>query len=208
MTATRAPAPANLRAQAAPMPLPPPVIRTILPVKSRTMGPCSAIVSAGDKAVDLAIMEQPALALLDHPVGVAAPRADFRPVRAVLYDGPVRAHLGRLAVEFDDDVGHEMDRAGTVVAGAGADVARKLCDCRAAGTLAEGGLPGAVLGEERGHAVVIAAVEPEAIFCEYLADRIFFFQRRHRSTLICGRLVPAWFDPPPSKDPRASWPGG
>src|SRR4051794_30118427 len=145
-----------------------------------------AIVSAGDEAVDLAVLEQPALALLDHLVGVAAAGADLWPVRAVLHDGPIRAHLGplefRAAVEPDNDVGHEVDRAGTVVAGPllisiGADVARKLRDRSPSRRLAEGGFPGAILGKERGHTLVIAAVEPEAILGQNLADRVFFFQR-------------------------------
>src|SRR5438067_2032236 len=48
----------------------------------------------GDEAVDLAIAEQPAAALLDHLIVIGAAGADLRAFRAVLHDGPIRADIG------------------------------------------------------------------------------------------------------------------
>src|SRR5262249_56581265 len=113
----------------------------------------------GDEAVDLAIAEQPFAVSLHQLVGIAAAGADlwdaWTVIRAVLHDGPVRAHLRRIAVERDDDVGDEMDRARPVGARAGANIARQLRDPGTAGCLAEGGVPSAVFGEQCRHAVVI-----------------------------------------------------
>src|SRR5260370_9383460 len=53
--------------------------------------------SGGDKAVDLAIAEQPSAVLLHHLVGVSAARPDLRAVGAVLHHGPVRPHPAALA---------------------------------------------------------------------------------------------------------------
>src|SRR5258706_12190566 len=64
-----------------------------------------------EKAVDLAVAEQPLPVLLDHLVGVATARADLRPRRAVLHHGPVGAHCRPFAVERDYDVGDEVDAA-------------------------------------------------------------------------------------------------
>src|SRR3981189_1978329 len=126
--------------------------------------PSMATASGRDEAVDLAVAEQPAPALLDHLVVIGAAGADLRPVRAVLDDGPVRADIGGvLAVEGDHDIGHEVDAARAVVAGPGADVAGQRGDRLATGRLAEGGLPGAVLGEQCRHPIIPTAVEPEAV---------------------------------------------
>src|SRR5215207_8018973 len=184
ITATRAPAAANTRALAAPMPLPPPVTRTVFPVKSSAIG---RLLFRPDEPVDLAVAEQPESVLLDHLVGVAAARTDFRPFRAVLNDGPVRAYVGGVVIELDGDVGHEMDRARPGFSRPGSDVARQLRDGGAAGALAEGGVPGAVPREQRGHAVIVAAVEPEAIFGQQLADRALFLKRGGH-----GLLQMAW----------------
>src|SRR5437016_5614392 len=74
--------------------------------------------AGGDKAVDLAVAEQPPAILLDHPVDIAAAGADRGatsfPWRAVLHHSPVRPHLGLLALEADHDVGGQMHRARAV----------------------------------------------------------------------------------------------
>src|SRR5882762_9316861 len=134
-----------------------------------------------DEAVDLAVAEHPAPALLYHLVVIGAAGADLRPGRAVLDDGPVRADIGGvLAVEGDHDIGHEVDPARAVVAGPGADVAGQRGDRLAAGRLAEGGLPGAVLGEQCRHPIIPTAVEPEAVLGQHLANGVFLFEHaRH-----------------------------
>src|SRR5438046_943237 len=142
----------------------------------------------GDKAVDLAIAEQPATAQPDHLIVIGAARADLRPVRTVLHDGPVRADIGGgLAVEGDHDIGHEMNAARALVAGAGADIAGQSSDRLAPGRLAEGGVPGAVLGEQSRHAVVPAAVEPEAVLGQDLANGVLFLE--HARHLLPYRSV-------------------
>src|ERR1700730_12702762 len=139
------------------------------------------VASAGDEAVDLAVAEQPAVVLFDHLVEIAAARADLGSVRAVLHDSPVGAHLGLFAVERDRDVGHQMDRTRPVVASARPDVARQPGDCGAAGALAKGSVPGAVLGEQCRHVIVAAAIEPEAILGQHLANGTLVLRRaRHR----------------------------
>src|SRR5215204_749938 len=120
ITATRAPAAAKARALVAPIPLPPPVTRTVFPVKSSAIG--RLLLFRPDEPVDLAVAEQPESVLLDHLVGVAAARTDFRPFRAVLNDGPVRAYVGGVVIELDGDVGHEMDRARPGFSRPGSDV--------------------------------------------------------------------------------------
>src|SRR5205085_6198764 len=92
---------------------------------------------------------------------------------------------GGLAVEGDDQIRDEMDAVRPLVAAPGADILGVGRDRLAAGRLAEGGLPGAVLGEQTGHAFEPAAVEPEAILGQDLANgvlllehsRHFFFSR-------------------------------
>src|SRR4051812_25558384 len=64
-----------------------------------------------DETVDLAIAEAPRAVLFRHLIGIGATRTDLRAVRAVLHDGPVRAHPRGAAVERDRDIGHEMDAA-------------------------------------------------------------------------------------------------
>src|SRR5712691_12859739 len=147
--------------------------------------------SGGDEAVDLAIAEQPSSVLLCHLVGVGAARPDLWPFGAVLHHGPVRAHLGALAVwstgQRDGDIGHQMHRARPVVAGLGTDVARQTRDRGAAGRLAKGGVPGTVLRKQRRHVVIAAAIEPKAILGHGLADGVLFLDRgRH------GRILPRW----------------
>src|ERR1043166_9767125 len=78
----------------------------------------------GDKAIDLAIAEQPSAPGLDHPVVIGAAGADLGTLRAVLHDRPVRTNIGRrFAVERDHDIGDHMDAARPVVAAPGADTA-------------------------------------------------------------------------------------
>src|SRR5688572_2962159 len=96
------------------------------PPTTRNRCAASSPTSIGDKAVDLAIAEPPDALLLDHAVGIAAAGADLRSLRAVLHHGPVGADLRLVAVQRDNDVGHQVDRARPVVAGAGSDVARLL----------------------------------------------------------------------------------
>src|SRR5260370_39263425 len=83
-----------------------------------------------------------------------------------------------------------MHGARPVVAGPGADIAGLLGDRGAAGRLAKGGVPGAGLAEQRRHVVIAAAIEPEAIFGEHLADRVLLLERgRHRRTPCkCGSI--------------------
>src|SRR5439155_12100235 len=130
--------------------------------------------SAGDEAIDLAVAEQPTAVLFDHLVEIAAARTDLRPSSgvfwAVLHHRPIGAHLGLLAIERDRNVGHQMDRARPVRAGSRPDVARQPGDRGAAGAHAEGGVPGAVLGEQCRHCVIAATVEPEAILGQDLAN--------------------------------------
>src|SRR6266498_414073 len=140
-----------------------------------------AIASAGDETIDLAVAEQPAAVLFDHLVEVAAARADLRPFRTVLDHGPVGADLGPIAVKRDRDVSDQMDRTRPVVAGLRPDVARPPGDRGAAGALAEGGVPGAVLGEQCRHVVIAATIEAEAVLRQHLANGVLFLERaRHR----------------------------
>src|SRR4051812_43862688 len=142
----------------------------------------------GDKAVDLAVAEQPAAALLDHLVVIGAAGADLRALRAVLHDGPVGTDIGGgVAVEGDHDIGHEMHAARALVAGPGADLAGQRGDRLAASRLAKGGLPGAVLGEQCRHAVIPAAVEPEAVLSQHLANGVLFLE--HARHLPSSRSV-------------------
>src|SRR5258708_2499663 len=92
----------------------------------------------------------------------------------VLMDPPAASAGCGFAVEGDNDIGDEMDAARALVAGPGADLAGQRGDRLAAGRLAESGFPGAVLGEQRRHAVVPAAVEAEAVFGQHLANGVFF----------------------------------
>src|SRR5260370_4089981 len=82
--------------------------------------------------------------------------------------------------------------AGAVLCPMGADIAGLLGDRGAAGRLAKGGVPGAVLAEQRRHVVIAAAIEPEAVFGEHLADRVLLLERgRHRrSPGKCGSIDP------------------
>src|SRR6266849_1908748 len=150
--------------------------------------------SGGDEAVDLAIAEQPSSVLLCHLVGVGAARPDLWPFGAVLHHGPVRAHLGALAIwstgQHDGDIGHQMHRARPVVAGLGTDVARQARDPHATGRLAKGGVPGAVLGKQRRHVVIAAAIEPKAIFGHGLADGVLFLDRGRHLRVLPKSLMP------------------
>src|SRR5439155_512477 len=84
------------------------------------------------------------------------------------------------------DVGHQMDRARPVIACPGANVARQPGDRGAAGAIAEGGVPGAVLGEQRRHVVIAAIIEPEAILRQHLANGVLLLKRaRH----VSGRTL-------------------
>jgi hypothetical protein len=75
-----------------------------------------------------------------------------------------------------------MNSTGPLVARLRADVAGQLGDRRAAGRPAEGGVPGAVLGEQRCHLGKAAIIETEAVFGQHFADRVFLFERaRHPS---------------------------
>src|SRR5580765_8383028 len=145
------------------------------PATKRSWTPSSSArdrASLFDKAVDLAVAEQPLVVLLDHLVGVTAARADLRAVCAVLHDAPVRAHCCPIAVERDHDVGDEMNAAWPRLRPFLAQAAGEIGDRRAAGGLAEGGVPGAILGEQRTHLRKLPAIESEAVFGQHLADRI------------------------------------
>src|SRR5271166_1625087 len=66
---------------------------------------------AGDEAIYLAVVEQPAPVLLDHLVRVCTAGADDGAVRAVLDQRPVGGDLGAVARQFDHDIGYQVHAA-------------------------------------------------------------------------------------------------
>src|SRR5438874_12194298 len=78
------------------------------------------------EAVDLAVAEQPLPANFDQLVLISPARADLWPLRAVLDDGPIRAHPRARAVQRNRNVGHQMYPAGPLFARLRPDIAGQL----------------------------------------------------------------------------------
>src|SRR5262249_33012582 len=137
-------------------------VRWISCCRRAVCGLLIATPSRGDEAVDLAVAEQPAAAELDHLVVIGAAGAGPWSRGVVLTTGPMRAPTGGgPAVEGNADVRHEREAARRAAAAPRTDVPGKAGDRFAPGRLAEGGAPGAVLGEEARHTLKPAAVQPE-----------------------------------------------
>src|SRR6185437_3265912 len=94
------------------------------------------------------------------------------------------------------DVAHGVDRPLAWRGWAG-DLANQRLDSGAPRGLAERGVPGAILGEQRRHVGEPVQVDAEAVFGKDITDRVLLLeQARHRHTSHCQ---PA--DPIPARPP-------
>src|SRR5215469_5567388 len=130
-----------------------------------------------DEAVDLAVAEQPLSVLFDQLVLIGSARADLWPLRAVLYDCPIRAHARARPVQRNRDVSHQMDPARPLISCPFPQTACQIGYGCATGCPAEGGVPGTGFGEQRRHLGEPAVIEPEAIFGQDFSDCVLLFDR-------------------------------